>query len=49
MSGEEQKAAEYQVYAEHCVRTAAMIPDRESRVLLREMAAEWLKLANSQN
>jgi hypothetical protein len=39
------KETEYQIYAEHCLKVAAIIPDRESRVLQREMAAEWLKLA----
>ena len=46
---EQQKAAEYESYAEHCLRIAAQIPDRESRVLQREMAAEWLKLAASRH
>ena len=39
------KAAEYMRYAEHCVATAKTLPDREDRSLHREMAAEWLRLA----
>jgi hypothetical protein len=39
------KAAEYVNYARHCLKTAETLPDRESRILHREMAAEWLRLA----
>jgi hypothetical protein len=39
------KAAEYTHYAEHCVETAKILPDQEDRTLHREMAAEWLRLA----
>ncbi|CAN5351771.1 hypothetical protein BH11PSE4_BH11PSE4_21050 [soil metagenome] len=35
----------YETYAKHCLTLAAQTPDRASRLLLREMAAEWLKLA----
>lgn len=35
----------YESYAEHCLKSVKLVPDRESRVLLREMAAELLKLA----
>jgi|HubBroStandDraft_1064217.scaffolds.fasta_scaffold3193766_1 hypothetical protein len=39
------KSAEFVSYAIHCLRIAERLPDRESRVMQREMAAEWLKLA----
>jgi hypothetical protein len=39
------KATEYVRYAEHCVETAKTLRDREERSLHREMAAEWLRLA----
>ena len=35
----------YASYAEHCVKVAKALPNRESRIVHREMAAEWLKLA----
>jgi hypothetical protein len=31
-------------YAEHCLKLVRVIPEQESRVLCREMAAEWLRL-----
>ena len=34
----------YDSYAEFCLKIASRTPDRNSRVVLREMAAEWLKL-----
>jgi hypothetical protein len=40
------KAEEYMGYAEHCLRIADRLPDRESRIVQREMAAEWLKFAS---
>jgi hypothetical protein len=40
------KAMEYANYAKHRLETARKIPDRESRVIHREMAAEWFKLAD---
>jgi len=39
------KAAEYTRYAEHCVNTARTLREQEARVLHREMAAEWIRLA----
>jgi hypothetical protein len=39
------KAIEYIDYAQHCLKMAAQLPNRESRVILREMAAEWTNLA----
>jgi hypothetical protein len=44
-NGNADKAAEYTRYAEHCVEMAKILRDREDRSLHREMAAEWLKLA----
>ena len=41
------KADEYMHYAEHCMKTARTISDREHRTLHREMAAEWIKLAQA--
>lgn len=38
---------QYDSYARHCLSVAARTPDRDSRLILREMAAEWLKLAAS--
>jgi DNA-binding transcriptional regulator YdaS (Cro superfamily) len=38
---------EYLTYAERCLAIARMISSRESRVVLREMAAEWTKLASA--
>jgi hypothetical protein len=39
------KAMEYVGYAKHCLQAAARLPDRETRIILREMAAEWTALA----
>ena len=39
------QAMTYASYAEHCLKMAELLPDRESRVIHREMAAEWLRLA----
>jgi hypothetical protein len=36
---------EYVRYAEHCLAMAKIAPDRKSRIIQREMAAEWLNLA----
>jgi hypothetical protein len=41
------KHKEYVRYAEHCLKTATVITDQKSRAVLREMAAEWLKLADA--
>jgi hypothetical protein len=35
----------YETYARHCLALASQTPDRDARLILREMAAEWLKLA----
>jgi hypothetical protein len=39
------KAHEYMRYAEHCLETAGILPKQEARMLHREMAGEWIKLA----
>jgi hypothetical protein len=36
---------QYETYAQHCLSVATHTPDRASRLILREMAAEWLNLA----
>ena len=41
------KCDEYERYAEHCLGMAKTARAQESRVTLREMAAEWLKLADA--
>jgi hypothetical protein len=35
----------YVDFANHCLRLATSTDDRQSRVILREMAAQWLELA----
>jgi hypothetical protein len=35
----------YVGYATHCLELAKVATDQESRAVLKEMAAEWLKLA----
>jgi hypothetical protein len=37
---------EYRRYAEHCLRTAAALPNQEDRIIHREMSAEWFMLAD---
>jgi hypothetical protein len=39
------KREEYVGYTEHCLKLAKQTPDAESRLILRKMAAEWLRLA----
>jgi hypothetical protein len=39
------KHKEYTRYADHCLKMVAIATDQKSRVIQREMAAEWLKLA----
>jgi hypothetical protein len=41
------KSAEFEAYAEHCLKTLRHVADRKTRLLLREMAAAWLNLAAS--
>jgi DNA-binding transcriptional regulator YdaS (Cro superfamily) len=40
-------STEYVTYAERCLAIARTISSREYRVALREMAAEWTKLASA--
>lgn len=40
-------SAEYRAYALLCVDLATASSDRDKRVALREMAAEWLRLADT--
>jgi hypothetical protein len=40
------KYKEYARYAAHCLKIVPAITDQEYRVVQREMAAEWLKLAD---
>jgi hypothetical protein len=40
------KAIEYANYARHCLNIVKKIPDQASRIVHREMAAEWFKLAD---
>ena len=35
----------YETYARHCLTLVSQTADRASRLMLREMAAEWLRLA----
>jgi hypothetical protein len=43
VDGEDQ---EYLRYAMHCLKVVRIAADRKTRVIQREMAAEWLKLAD---
>jgi len=38
---------DYVRYAEHCLKMVPLAPDHEYRNVQREMAAEWLKLADA--
>jgi hypothetical protein len=40
------KHKEYAGYAAHCLNMVAATKDQAARALNREMAAEWLKLAD---
>jgi hypothetical protein len=39
------KREQYVAFATHCLQMAKVATDLESRAILREMAEEWLKLA----
>jgi hypothetical protein len=39
------KREQYVAFATHCLQLAKVAANRESQAVLREMAAEWLKLA----
>ena len=41
------KHKEYVRYASHCLDILPTITDQEVRAIQREMAAEWLKLADA--
>jgi hypothetical protein len=41
------KHKEYALYAEHCLAMARIATDQKSRIIQREMAAEWLILADA--
>ena len=41
------KHKEYTRYAEHCLKMVTLATDQESRAIQREMAAEWLRLADA--
>ena len=41
------KHKEYARYAAHCLNLVLAAKDQESRSIQREMAAEWLKLADT--
>jgi hypothetical protein len=36
---------EYADFAKHCLKVARSLRDREDRIAHREMAAEWIRLA----
>jgi hypothetical protein len=40
------KHKEYARYATHCLGMMATATDQEARLIQREMAAEWLRLAD---
>ena len=42
------KRERYVAYATHCLQLAKVAAERQSRAVLREMAAEWLKLAEEE-
>jgi len=42
-----QKHKDYANYAAHCLYLVTAVTDPNSRAIQREMAAEWLKLAES--
>ena len=44
---ENEKYKEYAHYAAHCLYMVSAASDPDSRAIQREMAAEWLKLADS--
>jgi len=41
------KHKEYSRYAAHCLGVAPALSEQEDRAINREMAAEWLKLAEA--
>jgi hypothetical protein len=47
MTAQSDRQVKYSEYAEHCLHTVRMMPNREARDLQRRMAAEWLKFADA--
>jgi hypothetical protein len=41
------KHKEYAGYAEHCLQIVPKVPDQEYQAIQREMAAEWIRLAET--
>jgi hypothetical protein len=41
------KHKEYAAYAEHCLQILPKMPDQEYEAIQREMAAEWIRLAET--
>jgi hypothetical protein len=41
------KHKEYARYAEHCLHMVTVAKDEDDRAVQREMAAEWIKLAET--
>jgi hypothetical protein len=39
------RAQQYVGFASRCLKAARSLPEREDRVVHREMAAEWIRLA----
>jgi hypothetical protein len=44
---ENDKFKDYARYAEHCLNMTAATKDQESQRIQREMAVEWLRLADT--
>jgi len=44
---ENDKSKDYAHYAAHCLYMVSVASDPDSRTIQREMAAEWLRLADS--
>ncbi|MGB7098315.1 MAG: hypothetical protein WBD95_06030 [Xanthobacteraceae bacterium] len=42
-----EKRKEYARYAQHCLQMVAATREQEARSIQREMAAEWLRLADA--
>ena len=42
-----EKFKEYARYAEHCLDMVTITKDRDARAIQREMAAEWMRLADA--
>jgi hypothetical protein len=42
-----EKHKEYARYAAHCLEMVPRAPSRDYRAIQREMAAEWMKLADA--